>query len=69
MVETWAKSNGYKKIYLSTLAGFIGANKLYKRCGFEVADAIDVDVTNEIGSQIPGVPTTVCVFHYVKTIL
>jgi putative acetyltransferase len=64
-LESWAKEVGYKNIYLSTLAGFPGANVLYPKCGFTLVEAEDFDVTERLQSVTP---VTVCVNHYVKSI-
>jgi GNAT superfamily N-acetyltransferase len=64
-VEEWARDAGYKHVYLSTLAGFPGANVLYRKCGYDLAEAVDIDVTKELEALMP---TTVCVNHYVKSL-
>ena len=62
-VEAWARNEGYKHIYLSTLAGFPGANVLYLRNGFVLVEAETYDCTQNINSEVQ---TTVCINHYVK---
>jgi putative acetyltransferase len=64
-LESWARDVGYKNIYLSTLAGFPGANVLYPKCGFTLVEAEDFDVTERLQATAP---VTVCVNHYTKSI-
>lgn len=63
--EEWAHSVGYKHIYLTTLAGFPGANALYRKSGFELVEGVDIDVTTHIHATEP---TTTTVNHYVKAL-
>lgn len=62
--EDWAKANGYKHVYLTTLAAFAGANILYPKCGFALLETEDLEVTNILNRTEP---TIVQVNHYLKS--
>lgn len=64
-LESWAKSVGYKKIYLSTLAQLPAPNHVYPKSGFVLAETEDYDVSDR--QDFPA-GTTVAVNHYVKVI-
>jgi N-acetylglutamate synthase-like GNAT family acetyltransferase len=64
-LETWAKEAGYRKVYLSTLSGFIAANIFYRKHGFHVKETQDIDAGKELNLEMT-IPVTVN--HYVKNL-
>lgn len=65
-LEAWSKLNGYKHIYLSTLALFPAPNYLYPKMGFKLAEAEDLDISARLSTVPAG--TTITVNHYVKAL-
>jgi GNAT superfamily N-acetyltransferase len=61
--EQWAVEVGYRSIYLLTFKALDGPNALYTKCGYDVIEEEEVDMSDKVTSAHPAY---VAVTHYIK---